>query len=105
MIALLLAAAAVPATYSALGTEPFWHLAITRRTMRLTRPDAPPLVVRAPRPRPTRTGRRYTAPAMTVEIVRARCSDGMSDRVFPNRVTVRVRGTVLRGCGGTPLTR
>lgn len=103
MPALLLPTAAA-ATYTALGTEPFWNLAIERRMLRLERPGKPAVTL----PRPTlriRNGvRRYAARGMTVEVARECCSDGMSDRLFPDRVTVRWRGQVLTGCGGRPTT-
>lgn len=96
----LLATAGTSFSYHALGTEPFWSVTITRRAIRLERPDAPPLVVRRPPARITRTGRRYAARAITIEIVRARCSDGMSDRLYPDTVAVRLHNTTLHGCGG-----
>ncbi len=100
MSLILLAAAATPLLYHALGTEPFWSVTITQRAIRLERPDTPPLVVRRPPARVTRKGRRYATRKITVEIVRARCSDGMSDRLYPDTVTVRLRHTTLHGCGG-----
>ncbi len=101
MIALALLAAATPAAdYRALGTEPFWSLTIARGRMRLSEPGRPDAVIATPPLRRTRAGRRYASRAVVVEIVRAACSDGMSDRRYPERVTVRWRGRVLKGCGG-----
>ena len=37
-------------------------------------------------------GQIYRTARMEVNIVRARCSDGMSDRVFPDKMQVRVDG-------------
>ncbi len=102
MPALLLLTAAA-ATYTALGTEPFWNLAIERRMLRLERPGKPAVTLPRPILRIRNGVRRYTARGMTVDVVHARCSDGMSDRLFPDRVTVRWRGRVLRGCGGHPI--
>ncbi|MEH3036363.1 MAG: hypothetical protein PGN23_07730 [Sphingomonas adhaesiva] len=104
MSALLLLTATASA-YTALGTEPFWNLAIDRRRLRLDRLGQRPVVLPRPRLRISADARRFTARGMTVDVVRARCSDGMSDRIFPDRVTVRWRGQVLRGCGGRPRER
>ena len=72
---LMLSAAASAQTpgepYRALGTEPFWALTIDGRTMRLDEPDAPPLTVSAPAPRPSFNGRRYVAGRMMVDITSA----------------------------------
>lgn len=97
---ILLAAAA--AEYRAIGTEPFWSLVVGRRTIVLDRLGEPPLSVRTPRVRRIAGGRRYDTRTIRVTIVRRRCGDGMSDRVFPDTVTVVTRGQVLRGCGGLP---
>jgi uncharacterized membrane protein len=101
MIALALLAAASPAPdYRALGTEPFWSLTIARGGMRLSEPGRPDAVMATPPLRRTSAGRCYASRAVVVEIVRGACSDGMSDRRYPERVTVRWRGRVLKGCGG-----
>jgi len=39
-------------------------------------------------------------PGINVNIVHGQCSDGMSDRVFPDKVQVRVDGHEFNGCGG-----
>jgi heat shock protein HslJ/uncharacterized membrane protein len=104
---LMLAATASAQTpdepYRALGTEPFWALTIDGRTMRLDEPGVPPLTVSAPPPRPSFNGRRYVTRRMMVDINAAPCSDGMSDRRYPERVTVMVGRRTLRGCGGLPI--
>lgn len=104
---LLLAAAPVPAQfaadpYKALGTEPFWTVTIADGSLRLDEPGQRPVVVAAPVPRPTFNGRRYETRALTVDVTRTPCSDGMSDRRYPDSVTVSVGRRVLRGCGGQP---
>lgn len=101
-LALLAAAIATPLPYKALGTEPFWSVTVTRGTIRLERPDAPPVVVRGVRRRIAGGGGRFVARGVRMDVVRRRCSDGMSDRVFPDTVTVRFRGALLKGCGGVP---
>lgn len=104
MLALpLLLAAAAPVPYAAVGTEPFWSLRIAAREMRLEQLGRPVIRVPTPRARPSFNGQRYVARRMTVDVTHARCSDGMSDRIYPDRVTVTWRGTILKGCGGAPV--
>ncbi len=89
------------APYRALGTEPFWNVLIDEHHVTFIEPDqAQPM--RDPRPQPivTAAGRTYQTPRMTVTIARGTCSDGMSDRVYPDMVRVTVGGRQLSGCGG-----
>jgi uncharacterized membrane protein len=89
------------APYRALGTEPFWNVLIDQHDVTFIEPDqAQPL--RDPRPQPTvsAAGQTYRTPRMTVTITRGTCSDGMSDRVYPDIVRVTVGGRQLSGCGG-----
>ncbi len=108
--ALLLGAcvsAAVPAAeerYGALGTEPFWGLSIEHGQIRYDRDGETAFSVPAPAPRPIPGGRRYQTDRIMVTIVRSNaCSDGMSDRVFEDEVTLVVAGETLHGCGGAIL--
>ncbi|HKP33378.1 MAG TPA: hypothetical protein VJT70_01195 [Sphingomicrobium sp.] len=89
-----------PAPYHALGTEPFWNLLIDERDVTFTQPDAQP--IRQPRPPVIQgvAGEIYQTPRINVNIVHAQCSDGMSDRVYPDRVQVTVDGQQFSGCGG-----
>ena len=91
-----------PATapYHALGTEPFWNLLIDERDVTFTQPDAQP--IRQPRPQAIIgiAGEIYRTPRIDVNIVHAQCSDGMSDRVYPDKVQVTVDGRHFSGCGG-----
>ena len=89
-----------PAPYRAIGTEPFWNLLIDERDVTFTQPDAQP--IRQPRPRSIVgvAGEIYQTPRINVNIVQAQCSDGMSDRVYPDRVQVTVDGRRFDGCGG-----
>lgn len=88
------------APYHAVGTEPFWSLLIDERDLTFTQPDAQP--VRQPRPPVIIgvAGEIYQTPRINVNIVHARCSDGMSDRIYPDKVQVRVDGRQFNGCGG-----
>jgi hypothetical protein len=45
-------------------------------------------------------GEIYHTPRIGVNIVHGRCSDGMSDRVYPDKVQVTVDGRRFNGCGG-----
>ena len=89
-----------PPPYHALGTEPFWNLLIDEHDVTFTQPDAQP--IRQPRPQPIIgiAGEIYQTPRINVNIVHGRCSDGMSDRVYPDKVQVTVDGRRFNGCGG-----
>lgn len=86
--------------YHAVGTEPFWSLTIGERELTFTRPDAQS--IRQPTPRVIHgfAGEIYQTPRINVNIVHGRCSDGMSDRVYPDKVQVTVDGRRFEGCGG-----
>jgi uncharacterized membrane protein len=102
MMLAILAAAAQPAVlYSASGTEPFWGLAIDRRSMVLD-DSSGERKFRAPTPRPraTRTGATYTTSRMTVRIRHQGCNDGMSEGLYADTVEVIVADMRWRGCGG-----
>jgi uncharacterized membrane protein len=87
--------------YRAVGTEPFWDLTIDPRQMiftdrgnnvRVAQPTPPVIVGIA--------GEIYRTPRLNVNIVHAQCSDGMSDRSYPDKVQVDVDGRRFNGCGG-----
>ncbi|WP_448500675.1 META domain-containing protein [Sphingomonas sp.] len=86
--------------YRALGTEPFWSITIADGRMRYTTPDGDPIDVAAPAPRQTASGRRYSAPGIVLDIAARPCSDGMSDRTYPDTASVRIGRQTLNGCGG-----
>lgn len=93
-------------TYRAVGTEPFWSLSLTGREMVFTEANAPGQRIAEPQPRPIHgfAGDIYQGRRINLNIVRGqRCSDGMSDRVYPDRVQVRVDGRSFEGCGGEGL--
>lgn len=87
--------------YRAIGTEPFWDLTIGREMVFTDR--GTDLVVVQPTPRPIHgfAGDIYQTPRLNVNIVHARCSDGMSDRVYPDSVQVTVDGRQYKGCGAS----
>lgn len=97
---LLLLLFAVASDYRAVGTEPFWVLTIGQGRIRLEELERPPVTVRTPVKRSGPGWRRYRTRRMTVTIAPGPCSDGMSDRRYPDSVTVVTGGRTLRGCGG-----
>ena len=86
--------------YHAVGTEPFWSLLIDAQDLTFTQPDAQP--IRQPRPQAIVgiAGEIYQTPRINVNIVHGSCSDGMSDRTYPDKVQVTVDGRRFNGCGG-----
>ena len=94
------AATPAPVAYHGVGTEPFWNLAIDERSLTFTRPDTPPVVQPRPKVIVGFAGEIYQTQRIDVNIVHAQCSDGMSDRVYPDKLQVTVDGTRYDGCGG-----
>lgn len=102
--ALLMASTATPAlaqqTYRASGTEPFWSLTIDARTMKFEAPGQRPVVVPTPKVIHGFVGEMWQGKRVSVNTNHVRCSDGMSDRTYADRVTVTVDGRTYKGCGG-----
>lgn len=89
------------APYKALGTEPFWALTITPQTMKFESPNLrAPVAVSTPKVIHGFAGEIYQTRRVNVNIVHKRCSDGMSDRTYPDTVQVTVDGRRYEGCGG-----
>lgn len=88
------------APYRALGTEPGWTLIIDNRELTFIHMDG--TQVRQPRPQVINgiAGEIYQTQRINVNIVHATCNDGMSDRVYPDKVQVSVDGRQFNGCGG-----
>lgn len=97
-----LPAAAQPGSYTARGTEPFWSLTIGARTMTFTAPGRRTIRVATPRVVHAFAGEIWHSKRISVSTRHAECSDGMSDRVYPDTVTVIVDGRNYKGCGGEP---
>jgi uncharacterized membrane protein len=89
-----------PAPYLALGTEPFWSLIIDDREVTFIPSEGQQ--VRQPKPKAIVgiAGEIYQTQRINVNIIHATCSDGMSDRVYPDTVQVSVDGRQFNGCGG-----
>ena len=86
--------------YRGSGTEPFWGLTIDPKEMVFTLSGSPPVSQPTPRVIVGFAGEIYQTPRINVNIVHAQCSDGMSDRVYPDKVQVTVDGRRFEGCGG-----
>ncbi|MEP7129755.1 MAG: hypothetical protein ABI770_01355 [Sphingomicrobium sp.] len=89
-----------PPPYHALGTEPFWNLLIDERGLTFVEPEAAPITQPTPAPINGFAGPLYQTARIHVNIVHAQCSDGMSDRTYPDKVQVTVDRRRFNGCGG-----
>jgi uncharacterized membrane protein len=89
-----------PAPYHALGTEPFWNLLIDEHDVTFVEPDKQPVKQSTPPVIHGFAGEIYQTPRINVNIVHGQCSDGMSDRSYPDKVQVTVDGRRFNGCGG-----
>jgi len=85
--------------YRAIGTEPFWDLEIGRDLVFTDRGNNIHVVEPAPQPINGTAGEIYRTRRLNVNIVHSQCSDGMSDRTYPDTVQVYVDGRLYRGCG------
>ncbi|WP_265563122.1 META domain-containing protein [Sphingomicrobium arenosum] len=86
--------------YRATGTEPFWSLTITPQEMRFDSANGLRVAEATPRAINGYAGPVYRGRRLEVNIVRGQgCSDGMSDRRYPDQVQVYVDGREYRGCG------
>ena len=85
--------------YRAIGTEPFWDLTIGERMTFTDRGNNLSVSEMAPPAQNGVAGQMYGGRRLRVNVVRARCSDGMSDRNYPDTVQVTVDGKLYRGCG------
>jgi len=86
--------------YHGLGTEPFWSITLDGQTIRYEPATGPVIAVPSPRPIIGFNGERYVTRRLTVDITHVKCSDGMSDRSYPDTVVLTIDGRTLRGCGG-----
>ena len=86
--------------YHAVGTEPFWNLLIDEHDITFVQPDAQPIKQATPKVIIGIAGEIYQTPRINVNIVHAQCSDGMSDRTYPDKVQVTVNGRRFECCGG-----
>ena len=92
--------APVPGDYRAVGTEPFWDLTIGRDMVFTDRGTGVAIIQPTPAPINGTAGPIYRTQRLEVTISRVPCSDGMSDRSYPDTVQVHADGRLYRGCGG-----
>ena len=86
--------------YHAVGTEPFWNLLIDEHNVTFVVPGTEPINQHTPAVIHGIAGEIYQTPRINVNIVHGTCSDGMSDRAYPDKVQVTVDGHRFSGCGG-----
>ena len=87
----------------ALGTEPFWSVAITPTELKYDGVDRPLQTATNPGPVVTGTTAVFTAMtdqsnALVVTLIATECSDGMSERVYPLTAKVEIGTEILNGC-------
>ena len=89
-----------PERWSAVGTEPFWGLAVAegRLDFDLNQTEIV-YTAPAPPPEPIANGYIYRTPRLVAEVRHEDCSDGMSDRIYADTVVVTIDGRRLEGCG------
>ncbi len=86
-------------TYRAIGIEPFWDVEIGSELVFTDRGSNVTVSQPAPRPIVGTAGEIYRTQRIEVNINHIRCSDGMSDRTYPDTVQVYVDGKMYKGCG------
>ncbi len=85
--------------YRAVGTEPFWDLTLGERMTFTDRGNNISVSELTPTAQNGVAGEMYTGRRLRVNVVHSKCSDGMSDRTFPDTVQVTVDGKLYQGCG------
>lgn len=86
--------------YRAQGNEPGWNLTMnSRRTDFVGNNGSWRITQNTPRPTFRQGSRTYRTQRLTITVIRARCTDSMSGRVFPDRVRVVADGRPHDGCG------
>jgi len=91
-----------PLRLTAIGAEPFWNLTIDGGRLGFREPDQASARTGSAR-RSLGDGGLQLAGTLAGETLRAtivagRCSDGMSDRVYPYTASVRIGERLLSGC-------
>jgi heat shock protein HslJ/uncharacterized membrane protein len=85
--------------YHASGTEPFWDISIGREMIFNDRGTGLSISQTTPQVITGVAGEIYRTQRLEVNIVHARCNDGMSDRSYPDTVQVYADGKLYKGCG------
>ena len=91
----------VPTAFTALGTEPFWDVQVTGRTLTYSGLDIETKVLEAERTS-TQNSATYTGnhegAAFKLVVTVGTCNDGMSDNEYPYTVEWTFDGQTNRGC-------
>ena len=92
----------IPANLRALGTEPFWSAKIANGRMIYSTPESPDGATFPVSRKPAGDGVVFTGvidgKPIELEVSAARCSDGMSDTIYPFAVVRRIGPDIQRGC-------
>lgn len=92
----------IPASLTALGTEPFWSAKVAGGRMTYTTPETPDGATFPVKRRASEDGVVFTGAIdgkpIELEVSAATCSDGMSDTVYPFAVVRRIGPDIQRGC-------
>ena len=87
--------------YRAVGQDSTWTLIIDDRYLTFVgAPGSTPILQPSVKPIIGIAGEIYQTPRINVNIVHSQCSDGRTDRSYPDRVQVTVDGRQYSGCGG-----
>jgi uncharacterized membrane protein len=93
---------AVDETLHFTGTEPFWAGEVSRNRVTYTTPDDPKGASVSVERFAGRNGVSFSGSLRGQDFVMAispgRCSDGMSDRIYPFHVVLRALGETREGC-------
>lgn len=91
----------VPTAFTALGTEPFWDIQVTGRTLTYSGIDIETKVLEAERTS-TQNSATYTGnhagDAFELVVTVGTCNDGMSDNQYPYTVEWTYDGQTNQGC-------
>ncbi|MBB4615630.1 COG3650 family protein [Novosphingobium taihuense] len=95
-------AVAVPASFRAIGTEPFWSAKVEGKMLTWSTPEQPD-GISLPVSRVDKDGAAILdglleGRPLTLEVRSGACSDGMSDTEYPLSVTRRIGTDVQQGC-------
>ena len=95
----------LPAEFRALGTEPFWAAKVGPGKLVWSSPeDAQATTIAVERrdaPAKVRLAGRLKGAALVLEVTPERCSDGMSDRVYPFTARLTIGAEARQGCAIT----
>jgi uncharacterized membrane protein len=87
------------------GTEPFWNARVTAGEAVWTTPDKPDGTRFAVSRFTGNNGLGFTGTldgaSFIATVTPGKCSDGMSDRLYPYVATIALGGETLQGCGYT----